>query len=194
MTKAEKTRQFIIEQTAPIFNMKGYSGTSMSDLTEATGLTKGSIYGNFENKDEVALAAFDHNLRQVSAVLKAELDKQTSARDRLLVFPRVYRGFLSAPFPTGGCPILNTAVEADDTHPQLKQKAAEAITAWKRATVKIINGGIAAKEFKAGCDAEQAALTIISGIEGAIMICKLTGRLDDFKKIMSQVENYINEL
>jgi TetR/AcrR family transcriptional repressor of nem operon len=38
--------------------MKGYSGTSMSDITAATGLTKGSIYGNFENKDEVAIAAF----------------------------------------------------------------------------------------------------------------------------------------
>ncbi|MDO9376148.1 MAG: TetR/AcrR family transcriptional regulator, partial [Ferruginibacter sp.] len=62
MTKAEKTRNFIVEQTAPIFNKKGYAGTSLTDLTEATGLTKGSIYGNFANKDEVALAAYDYNL------------------------------------------------------------------------------------------------------------------------------------
>ena len=58
MSKAERTKNFIIEKTAPLFNMKGYSGTSMSDITAATGLTKGSIYGNFENKDEVAIAAF----------------------------------------------------------------------------------------------------------------------------------------
>jgi TetR/AcrR family transcriptional repressor of nem operon len=58
MTKAEKTKAFIIERSAPLFNSKGYSGTSMNDLMEITGLTKGSIYGNFENKDEVALAAF----------------------------------------------------------------------------------------------------------------------------------------
>jgi len=38
-------------------------GTSLSDMTDATGLTKGSIYGNFNSKDEVALAAFDHNLK-----------------------------------------------------------------------------------------------------------------------------------
>ena len=39
MNKAEKTRQFIVEKTAPIFNMKGDAGTSLSDMTEATGLT-----------------------------------------------------------------------------------------------------------------------------------------------------------
>ena len=60
-TKAERTRNFIIEKTAEIFNRKGYAGTSMSDITEATGLTKGSIYGNFENKEDVALAVFEYN-------------------------------------------------------------------------------------------------------------------------------------
>lgn len=48
--KSERTRQFIIEKVAPIFNRKGYAGTSLSDLTEATGLTKGAIYGNFKKQ------------------------------------------------------------------------------------------------------------------------------------------------
>ena len=47
-TKAERTTAFIIETVAPIFSRQGYVGTSMSDLTEATGLTKGALYGNFE--------------------------------------------------------------------------------------------------------------------------------------------------
>ena len=58
-SKSSRTKQFIIEKTAPVFNAKGYAGTSINDLMIATGLTKGNIYGNFENKDEVALAAFD---------------------------------------------------------------------------------------------------------------------------------------
>ena len=53
MSKAEKTKEFIIEKSAPIFNKKGYAGTSLADIMEATNLTKGSIYGNFENKDEL---------------------------------------------------------------------------------------------------------------------------------------------
>ena len=41
MTKAEQTKAFIIERVAPIFNTKGYQGTSLADMTKATGLTKG---------------------------------------------------------------------------------------------------------------------------------------------------------
>ncbi|WP_435525010.1 TetR family transcriptional regulator [Chryseobacterium indoltheticum] len=66
MSKAEKTKQFIIEKTATLFNTKGYTATSLSDITEATGLTKGSIYGNFENKDEVSLEVYKYN----SGILK----------------------------------------------------------------------------------------------------------------------------
>src|SRR6201996_98251 len=122
MNKAEKTRQYIIEKTAPIFNTKGYAGTSVSDMTEATGLTKGSIYGNFANKNEVALAAFDHNLQQVNAILKSEIGKLNSYKEKLLVYTRVYHNYQHHPFPDGGCPVLNTAIEADDTHPQLKKR------------------------------------------------------------------------
>ena len=43
MTKADRTRSYIIEQVAPIFNKKGVHGTSLSDITNATGLTKGAI-------------------------------------------------------------------------------------------------------------------------------------------------------
>src|SRR5215475_8922783 len=102
MSKAEKTRQFIIEKTAPIFNIKGYAGTSLSDMTDATGLTKGSIYGNFANKDEVALAAFDHNLSKIQQVLREEMSKETSARKKLLVYTKVYDNDYLISFPKGG--------------------------------------------------------------------------------------------
>ena len=65
MTKSEKTTKYILEKVAPIFNQKGYSATSMSNLTAATGLTKGAIYGNFKNKEELAIKAFHFSINQV---------------------------------------------------------------------------------------------------------------------------------
>src|SRR5471030_203647 len=117
MSKAEQTKAFIIEKVAPIFNMKGYAGTSLTDMTEATGLSKGSIYGNFANKDEVALAAFDHNLKTVQGTIKKEMNKLDTIKEKLLVYVHVYNDYVKHSFPVGGCPILNTAIEADDTHP-----------------------------------------------------------------------------
>ncbi len=194
MSKAEKTKQFIVEKTAPIFNMKGYAGTSLSDMTEATGLTKGSIYGNFENKDEVALAVFDHNLQKVHNIISSEMSKRKSNKDRLLAYVEVYNDFLNLPFPQGGCPILNTAIEADDTHPELRKKASGAIINWKKKIVQLIEKGIQANEFKSVKDPEQIALSIIALIEGGTMISKLTGKLNYRKLIMQSAEKMIRDL
>ncbi|GAB3163006.1 TetR/AcrR family transcriptional regulator [Telluribacter humicola] len=194
MSKAERTRQFIIEKTAPLFNTKGYAGTSIADLTDATGLTKGSIYGNFENKDEVALAAFDYNLAQVVKILNAEIEKQSTVKDKLMVYVRVYDNFLKYPFPPGGCPIMNTAIEADDTHPLLKKKAADAFSAWKIKLTKLVKMGIENKEFRTEVNPEQVALTIIAMIEGAVMITKLTGKTNFRKAILQSAEKLIEDL
>ncbi|HVX48784.1 MAG TPA: TetR/AcrR family transcriptional regulator [Chitinophagaceae bacterium] len=194
MSKAEKTRAYILEKTAPIFNTKGYAGTSLTDMTDATGLTKGSIYGNFENKDEVALAAFDFNLRKVRSIISTEMEKRATVKEKLLVYVDVYENFMNYPFPAGGCPILNTAVEADDTHPALKKKAADAIAAWRDSITGLIETGIKTGEFKKTLNAENAALTVIAMIEGGVMISKLTGKQDYRKAVMQSVGDYIKNL
>lgn len=194
MKKAEKTRRFIVERTAPIFNVKGYAGTSLTDMTEATGLTKGSIYGNFANKDEVALAAFEHNWKRVKTLLSAEMAKCNSSREKLLALVGVYENLQSYDFPEGGCPLLNTAVEADDTHPDLRKKAADALKGWMKSIVTVIKAGIAAGEFRASGDAEQTALTLIAMIEGAIMISQLTGDASHRTAVMAAVERTIHDL
>jgi TetR/AcrR family transcriptional repressor of nem operon len=192
--KAEKTKQYIVEKTAPIFNTKGYAGTSLNDMIHATGLTKGSIYGNFVNKDDVALAAFDFNLKQVDNVIRDEMLKRSTYREKLLVYTKVYENFLEFPFPEGGCPVLNTAVEADDTHPDLRERASQAIINWKNLITKLIQKGIANNEFRTDVDPEEVALTIIATIEGAIMITKLTGKLNYRRAIMKSVDKMINDL
>ena len=194
MSKAEKTRQFIIDKTAPIFNTKGYAGTSLNDMIAATGLTKGSIYGNFANKDEVALAAFDCNLSKVNQVIKGQIDKHSSYKNKLLVFPQVYENFNAYAFPLGGCPVLNTATEADDTHPALRQKAHDAIQGWKKLIVSLIKKGIAAGEFSPVTDPEQFAITMIAMIEGATMIANLTGKNTYRNWVMTAVRNLIATL
>ncbi|ULQ51979.1 TetR/AcrR family transcriptional regulator [Flavihumibacter fluvii] len=194
LSKSERTRQFIIEKTAPIFNAKGIAGTSLNDLTQATGLTKGSIYGNFENKDEVALAAFDYNFERVNAYMKNKILASDNAIDRLLAYPLVYRDFLEIPFLQPGCPILNTATEADDTHPQLRDKAAAALAFWKKSIENQVKRGIARQEIKPDTKPNEVAIIIMSLIEGAIMQAKVTRKPAYLKVTMDFLERVIREL
>lgn len=194
MTKAEKTRNYIVEKTAPIFNMKGYAGTSLNDITVATGLTKGSIYGNFSNKDEVALAAFDYNLNNNVSKIEAEMSNQVSIKGKLLVYVSIYQTFIVGAVSQGGCPILNTAIDADDTHPVLREKALKAVLSWKKRIIKLVEDGISNQEIKAENNPEQIALTVIAMIEGGIMISRLTNKLENWNLIMDSLKKYINSL
>ncbi|OOQ57558.1 TetR/AcrR family transcriptional regulator [Mucilaginibacter pedocola] len=189
LSKAEKTRQFIIETTADIFNTKGYAGTSMSDITDATRLTKGSIYGNFENKEDVALAVFEHNYSKVRQVIRERIAQATTFHQKLMVYVQVYDHFTrTAHFPRGGCPILNTSTEADDTNPLLKERAAKAVLEWKQNIQDLIKEGINAKEFKFDVDDERIALSLIALIEGGIMIAKVTDSQSNLNRVMKTAE------
>jgi TetR/AcrR family transcriptional regulator, transcriptional repressor for nem operon len=194
MSKAEKTRQYIVEKTAPIFNTKGFAGTSLSDMTEATGLTKGSIYGNFSNKDEVALASFDYNLRKLKAYVHTEEEKAETIKDKLKVRTRIFGDERPVAYPVGGCPLLNTATEADDTHPQLKDRVVEAIETWKERTMGLVEQGIKNGEIAAGTNVEQVTLTLMSMIQGAILISRTTGKRAYGRSVMEVAQQYIDAL
>ncbi|GGN04676.1 hypothetical protein GCM10010967_44590 [Dyadobacter beijingensis] len=193
-SKAERTRNFIIEKTAEIFNRKGYAGTSMSDITEATGLTKGSIYGNFENKEEVALAVFEYNRSLVFNTVKAQLDKAPTYYEKLMVYGRVYKNVISSVGNRGGCPILNTAVEADDTNVPLQLSAAKALNSWKKSLMDIIRLGTEAGEFQPGVNAEEMAVSIIALIEGGVMFSKVTGDYRHMEHVLATVQALVNRI
>ena len=194
MSKAERTKQFIVEKTASLFNEKGYAGTSINDLMNATGLSKGSIYGNFENKDEVALAAFDFNHGLVTEYVKNQILSTENSIERLLVYPKMYRQYWKIPFLRFGCPILNTATEADDTHPQLKEKVTKALDFWKTAIENQIKRGVLREEIKQDTNPGEIAVVMISIIEGAFMQAKVTGRENELKIAMSYLEKIITDL
>jgi len=194
LSKADRTRQFIVETTADIFNKKGYAGTSLSDLTQVTGLTKGSIYGNFKNKEEVAVAAFEYNTSKVRKQIMQLIRKAPTYHEKLMVYAKVYHSFTTVNFPEGGCPILNTAVDADDTNPVLKEKAARVILRWKKSIEELIQAGIAAGEFRKDIDTTQTALSIIALIEGGIMIAKVTNTPANLDTVLKTVNNIITEL
>lgn len=193
-SKSERTKLFIVEKTAPVFNTKGYAGTSLSDLTHATGLSKGSIYGNFENKDEVALAAFDYNFGKVVTYIRAKIDSNETSIEKLLVYPETYRNFLKIPFLKSGCPLLNTSTEADDTHPLLREKANEALKLWKNSIERIIKTGIENREIKSNTKVAQFAIVTMSLIEGAVMQAKLTGNPIALNTTMDYLEDMIHSL
>lgn len=173
MRKGAITREHIIKQAAELFNQQGYAGASVSDIMRVTGLRKGGIYNHFESKDELALEAFDYAVNVLSQRYAEAIKGKISALDQLIAIPSIYRNIIEDPPLKGGCPLLNTAIESDDTHPALREKARQAMDKFLKFIRIVINRGKRLGQIRSEVDADSASIYIVSTMEGAVMMSQL---------------------
>jgi len=176
-----------------VFNQRGYAGTSMADLMQATGLKKGGLYNHFRSKDELALEAFDYAVAQMQQHFRGAMKGKRHAVDRLMAVLSVYEKMSESPPVAGGCPILNTAIESDDTHPALRDRAKQAVDAWRSLFQRIIAKGIARGELKPMADADEVSTILISTLEGAVMLSKLYGDDAYLASALTHLRGYIQQ-
>jgi TetR/AcrR family transcriptional regulator, transcriptional repressor for nem operon len=193
MSKAQQTKARIIQQAAAVFNQKGYAGSSIADIMEATGLKKGGIYNHFQSKDELALAAFDYAVSLMSQEVWNAVKTKRNAIARLQALVSSYLVYIETPPIVGGCPILNTAIEADDSESPLRDRAILAINNWRNLIVRIINQGIKKGEIPATIEPDTIATIIICNIEGAIMMSQLEKNSVHLERAVSHLQQYIQK-
>jgi TetR/AcrR family transcriptional repressor of nem operon len=191
MSKGTETRERIVARAANVFNVTGYAGTAISDIMRVTGLEKGGIYRHFASKDELALAAFDYAAEQVRARFAAGLADTTHAADALLAFVDVFRDYAQHPPLNGGCPILNTAIECDDTNPALAERAATVVGEWRGQIRTIVQQGIDRGEIWPEVDGDKLALVLIATLEGAVMLARLLRDATPLQQAAAHLSNHI---
>lgn len=191
MKKSDRTKAFIIEQVAPIFNKKGVHATSLSDLTQATNLTKGAIYGNFQSKDALAMACFEFNLRFLQRGLYKSIAINGNAVDKLAALVDFYQDHYEEVADNGGCPLMNSAVEADDAHPLLKEKVQITLSLWHKELTGIVVESQRKMEVNPVIDPIRFSNTLIAMLEGGILIAKTMNQPEYFKQVTSSIHIYI---
>jgi AcrR family transcriptional regulator len=174
LRKGEATRRLILERAAPVFNQRGYAGASMSELVEATGIEKGGIYNHFGSKEELAVEAFDYAIDLIVEGYAAVQEGKTGL-DRLVALIDIFVDWSGHPLVKGGCPIMNTAIEADDTNPALAARARAAMDSWHRLIGSIVKEAKAREEIDADVDPYELATLVTSTLEGSLMQARLFG-------------------
>lgn len=195
LSKSEKTTKFIIETVAPIFNKKGYEATSMMDITSATGLTKGAIYGNFKNKEAIAIAAFNENVNTLLKKIANHQNQSKSPLKKLYLITDFYTNYYDYSKELGGCPILNIGVDSNQQDTSLIEHVRLVINKTQHNISKLIDWGKESGEIKQEVNSHLFAKRIYSHIQGAIF---MTYTMDDdqyLKQAMIEMNSIIkNEI
>ena len=194
MAKGAETRRRIVARAADIFNVHGFAGTSMGDLTRAAGIEKGGIYNHFTSKEALALAAFDYAVGLMAERFRVAIDGKEHALDRLLAIVGVFQNYLDAPPLPGGCPVLNTAIESDDTSPTLRQRAQDAMTSWHKLIGSTVKAGVERGELRPDADPRAVASLVTAMVEGALMLSRLYDDPAHMRRAVDHLTGYIQSL
>ena len=193
LTKAERTKQFILEKAAPIFNQKGVSGANIDVVLDATKLTKGCLYGHFENKEDLALQVVDFMLDINGEKILTTISRGKTAKAKVFAYLDFYKDPLDT-YMGGGCPIFNMAVESDDNFPAIKEKVAGVIRRGQEMFVAILNEGIRNGEFSDELDTAVYAFKAVAAVEGALVMCRAMNMAKPMhgliKSLKAELESY----
>jgi len=192
VNKGQQTRRAIVAEAAPLFNQKGFAGTSLADLMRATGLQKGGIYRHFSGKEELAAEAFDYSWGKAVDERLAGVAEIPNCVERL---KKTIENFveLRVGLVPGGCPLMNTAVEADDGNARLRARAKKALQNWTARLTKITAEGIAKNQIGRNVDARDLAQLIIGSLEGALLIARLQKSNAPLRNVRRHLDDYLEQ-
>ena len=189
MTKAEKTKAFIIETSAVLFLKHGFEATSLSMLTKATGLTKGAIYGNFKDKEDLAKEVFNYSAQILLSSLESLIESEQSAQltiRKLLGFYKTYPDFVKK---IGSCPIVSFGVQSTGI-PEIQSLVNGAILQIEALFTKVLSKGQENGEFYLSLPPAVFAKQLFSLLQGGITQSLITK--DD--KYAKNTATYIEHL
>ncbi len=194
MRNPEITKETILRKSGILFNTKGYKATSIRDITDATGFTKGAIYKHFGSKDELERETLGHLSSLMFEKLRSQIKAQATAGNKLRAIINYFASYISHPPLKGGCPLMNAAIESDDSNVALRKASLKILNSLRESIIILLNNGIKYKQIKPTIDKEFYATVIIASLEGSIMMSKLSGNNEDIKRIIKHLENILQEI
>lgn len=194
MRDPEVTRDRILKKAGILFNTQGYKATSISNITDLTGFTKGAIYRHFRDKEDLERESLAHLSELMFEKVRDVVKQEQTAGKKLRAIFRYFESYITNPPLKGGCPLLNAAIEADDTNPVLRREALKTLTVLRQSVITILENGIQHKQLKSNVDKESFAALVIASLEGAIMMGKLIGDDEDIKRVVKHLDQLVKEI
>lgn len=159
----------IIHESLRQFSTKGFMSTSITDILEAAGTSKGGLYNHFKSKEDLFFAALSEARKIWRQRNLAGLDRLARPLDKLKKLLENYRDHYLADsenFP-GGCIFVALAVELNDQQPHLAREVNEGFQRFKGMIKRLLDQEKEAGHLRDGMDTGVVAEMIFSGLLGA---------------------------
>jgi len=160
----------LTDSAATLFRRQGYAATGLNQILEAAAVKPGSLYHHFpQGKQQLAAAVVDSAGAAIEQLLRRFLGGGRPVADIVDRWIDLLVAGLNAD-QRDGCPIEPIATESVSASPLVREASARAFTGWCRAIEERLH-----TEDWPAVEAESVAVAVISLIEGALILSRITG-------------------
>lgn len=150
------------EDAMKLFWRKGYVGSSLNDLIEATGVNRGSLYNAFGGKQALFVEAL---LRYDTSNRKATLAKLAAMGEPLLAIRTLFDGLVQESIQDTekkGCFLVNTALELPHHEPEVQEIVRNGMGELENFFREMIEQGQGKGEIPNDIPAAETAKSLVS--------------------------------
>ncbi len=186
----------IIDESLKLFSVKGFINTSVTDILEATGSSKGGFYNHFKSKDDLYYAALSKARqlwRERNLTGTETIDRPIAKVIKIL---ENYRDLYLADqqnFP-GGCIFVNLAVELNDQAPNLAEEVNEGFVRLKGMINRHLNEEKETGSLIETTDTKQVTEMVFSGLLGACVMYTSDKSMENLNYTIMSLINHISQL
>lgn len=178
-TKAE-----IIAICTQVFRKQGYYRTTLAQLAEANGLTKGVFYHHFKNKEEIMQEVLKASHSYFKAhIFSIAYQDNVPARDRMQQMIEASNRVFSK--DCQGCIFANTALEITHIEETFAEFTKVFFVDWEQAITYILES-----EYQPG-KAQQLAHQIIADVEGSLILMQVHQNKGFLKKAFERTMKHL---
>jgi TetR/AcrR family transcriptional repressor of nem operon len=163
----------LLDAALTVIRTQGYAATTVDDICQAAGVTKGSFFHHFKSKDELALAAADHFSQMADGIFSnAPYQAASDPAQRVLGYIDFRAAMLARQIPEYTCLLGTMVQEAYMTHPAIREACDRHISAHAAEVAKDIAEAKRLYAPKAKWTPESVAFYTQAVLQGAFILAK----------------------
>ncbi|MCX2680189.1 TetR/AcrR family transcriptional regulator [Galbibacter sp. EGI 63066] len=192
------TRKLILEQSRALVLEHGYAGTSIDQILERTGITKGAFFYHFKSKSALALALIEEFIQEDKSHMHTALNDTESTDDpleSLLAFVAWHINAMQEMdelFP--GCLYASYSYEPGSFNQEINDKVSESILKWRTTFDGLLDKVFEKYTTSIKVDRQSLSDLFLSISEGSYIISRTLKEKDATVNQLQHLNNYFKLL
>jgi len=189
------SRQKLVNAAVSLVREKGYAATSVDQVCERAGLTKGAFFHHFKSKDALAVASAGYWSECSQAVFaSAPYHAHADPLDRVLGYLEFRKVMLAGGVQESTCLAGTMVQEVYTSHPDIARACEATIYDQAAEIEKDIEAAMKQHRIRAQWTAASLALHMQAVVQGAIILAKAKGGVDVAIETIDHLRRYVELL